>query len=120
MCVGALLHQQPAQLCTQAGAPQAVAAQCVALHAPCRRAEPEVSTEGTTAACAPSHEVTHPRPAHPLRAQVRANTSTLDKAAKEKTTFKDVAGCDEAKVRALLLGPQFIIYGYACIIWWLQ
>lgn len=28
---------------------------------------------------------------------VRANVSTLDKAAKEKMTFKDVAGCDEAK-----------------------
>jgi hypothetical protein len=29
---------------------------------------------------------------------VRANTSTVDQAAKEKMTFKDVAGCDEAKV----------------------
>mmetsp|Transcript_27205 Transcript_27205/g.59429 ORF Transcript_27205/g.59429 Transcript_27205/m.59429 type:complete len:643 (+) Transcript_27205:135-2063(+) len=32
---------------------------------------------------------------------VRANVSTLDKAAKEKMTFKDVAGCDEAKIEIM-------------------
>jgi AFG3 family protein len=32
---------------------------------------------------------------------MRANTSTLDKASKEKTTFKDVAGCDEAKMEIM-------------------
>jgi ATP-dependent 26S proteasome regulatory subunit len=32
---------------------------------------------------------------------MRANTSTLDKAAKEKVTFKDVAGCDEAKMEIM-------------------
>jgi AFG3 family protein len=32
---------------------------------------------------------------------VRANVGTLDKAAKDKICFKDVAGCDEAKVGAI-------------------
>mmetsp|Transcript_7855 Transcript_7855/g.13510 ORF Transcript_7855/g.13510 Transcript_7855/m.13510 type:complete len:862 (-) Transcript_7855:907-3492(-) len=32
---------------------------------------------------------------------VRANVGTLDKAAKDKTTFKDVAGCDEAKLEIM-------------------
>ncbi len=32
--------------------------------------------------------------------QTKANTSTIE-ATKEKMTFKDVAGCDEAKVRGV-------------------
>eukprot|EP00798_Chlamydomonas_sp_ICE-L_P003917 gene3917-13990_t len=40
----------------------------------------------------------------------KANTGTVDKAAKDKILFKDVAGCDEAKIEimefgALLVGP---------------
>ena len=30
--------------------------------------------------------------------QMKANTSSLEKAGDKKVTFKDVAGCDEAKV----------------------
>lgn len=36
------------------------------------------------------------------RAQGKANTATLDKNS-HKTTFKDVAGCDEAKVWVCVL-----------------
>jgi hypothetical protein len=36
-----------------------------------------------------------------LFGMMRANTATLDKASKEKMTFKDVAGCDEAKAEIM-------------------
>jgi AFG3 family protein len=32
---------------------------------------------------------------------MKANTSTLDKSVKDKVMFKDVAGCDEAKMEIM-------------------